>query len=152
MCQGVDVRVGKTKLRAFRLEGSQFTVTNQPILKALLDGLDDDEAKKRGMVAAIMGAQARQGIRKDHHEEFHAQKEAAEKKKKTTITAESFNKQVAYKMGDFFEKVFLPTLKKLVESGLSYDEVKRVVKIPATWGAKTSGEQFQERVNAYFSK
>jgi hypothetical protein len=46
----------------------------------------------------------------------------------------------------------VPTLKKLVEAGLSYDEVKRVVKIPATWGAKTSGEQFQERVNAYFSK
>ena len=53
---------------------------------ALLDGLDDDEAKQRGMVAAIMGAQARLGIRKEHHEEFQAQKEAAEKKKKTTIT------------------------------------------------------------------
>ena len=58
--------------------------------QALLDGLDDDEAKQRGMVAAIMGAQARLGIRKEHHEEFQAQKEAAEKKKKTTITAESF--------------------------------------------------------------
>ena len=52
---------------------------------ALLNGLDDDEAKQRGMVAAIMGAQARLGIRKEHHEEFQAQKEAAEKKKKTTI-------------------------------------------------------------------
>ena len=29
--------------------------------KALLDGLDDDEAKERGMVAAIMGAKARLG-------------------------------------------------------------------------------------------
>ena len=29
--------------------------------KALLDGMDDDEAKQRGMVAAIMGAQARLG-------------------------------------------------------------------------------------------
>ncbi len=35
--------------------------------RALLDGRDDDEAKLRGMVAAIMGAQARIGIRKDHH-------------------------------------------------------------------------------------
>jgi hypothetical protein len=60
--------------------------------KALLDGMDDDEAKQRGMVAAIMGAQARTGIRKEHHEEFQAQKEAAEKMKKTTITAESFDK------------------------------------------------------------
>jgi hypothetical protein len=120
--------------------------------KALLDGLDDDEAKQRGMVAAIMGAQARLGIRKDRHEDFQTQKEAAEKKKKTTITAESFDKQVAHKMGGFFGDVFLPTLKKLVEAGLCYDEVKRLLKIPATWGAKISGTQFQERVNAYFSK
>src|ERR1700678_2349615 len=87
--------------------------------RALLDGLDDDQAKQRGMVAAIMGAQARLGIRKEHHEEFQAQKEAAEKKKKTTITAESFGKQVAQKMGKFFDEVFLPTLKKLDEAGLS---------------------------------
>ena len=114
---------------------------------ALLNGLDDDEAKQRGMVAAIMGAQARLGVRKEHHEEFQAQKEAAEKKKKTTITAESFDKQVADKMGGFFDEVFLPTLKKLVEAGLSYDEVKRVVKIPTTWGAKITGEQFRERAS-----
>ena len=114
---------------------------------ALLDGLDDDEAKQRGMVAAIMGAQARLGVRREHHEEFQAQKEAAEKKKKTTITAESFDKQVAHKMGGFFDDVFLPTMKKLVEAGLSYDEVKRLVKIPTTWGAKITGEQFRERAS-----
>jgi hypothetical protein len=61
---------------------------------ALLIGMDDDEAKQRGMVAAIMGAQARLGICKEHKEEFEAQKEAAEKKK-TTITAEGFDKQVS---------------------------------------------------------
>ena len=55
------------------------------------------------MVAAIMGAQARLGVRREHHEEFLEQKEAAEKKKKTTITAESFDKQVADKMGEFFD-------------------------------------------------
>ena len=120
--------------------------------QALLDGMEDDEAKQRGMVAAIMGAQARLGIRKEHHEEFQAQKEAAEKKKKTTITAESFDKQVANKMGEFFDDVFLPNVKKLVEAGLSYDKVKSVVKIPSTWGAKINGEQFEQRVSAYLSK
>jgi hypothetical protein len=39
----------------------------------LLNGLSDEDAKQRGMVAAIMGAQARLGIRKEHHEEFKAQ-------------------------------------------------------------------------------
>ncbi len=120
--------------------------------RGLIDGLKDDEAKQRGMVAAIMGAQAKLGIRKEHHEEFQAQKEAAEKKKKTTITAESFDKQVAHKMGGFFTDVFLPTLKKLVEARLSYDEVKRLLKIPATWGAKISSEQFRERTAAFLEK
>jgi hypothetical protein len=104
------------------------------------------------MVAAIMGAQARLGIRKEHHDEFQSQKEAAEKKKKTTISAESFDKQIADKMGKFFDEAFLPIMKKLVEAELSYDEVNRLVKIPSAWGAKITGKQFQERVNAYFSK
>ena len=120
--------------------------------RALLEGHDDDQAKQWGMVAAIMGAQARLGIRKEHQDEFQTQKEAAEKKKKTTITAASFDRQVANKMGEFFDKVFLPGMKKLVEAGLSYDEVKRLVKIPSTWGAKIAGAQFEDRVNAYLSK
>jgi hypothetical protein len=120
--------------------------------RGLIDGLNDDEAKQRGMVAAIMGAQAKLGIRKEHHDEFQAQKEAAEKKKKTTITAESFDKQVAHKMGEFFVDVFLPTLKNLVEMRLSYDEVKRIVKIPSTWDAKISSQQFKERTSEYLKK
>ena len=113
--------------------------------KSLLDGMTDDEAKERGMVAAIMGAQARLGIRKEHHD-FQTLKDAAEKKKKTTITAGSFDHQVAAKMGDFFERAFLPSMKKLVEADLSYDDVKRLVKIPRTWGAKITGQEFTERV------
>jgi hypothetical protein len=118
---------------------------------ALLSGMDDEEAKQRGMVAAIMGAQARLGIRKEHNEEFQARKEAAEKKKKTTITAESFDEQVAHKMGEFFNEVFLPIVKRLVEAGKSYDEVKRLVKIPSTWGAKISGGQFRERLSEFLA-
>src|SRR3954468_8371290 len=115
--------------------------------KALLDGLDDEEARERGMVAAVMGAKARLGqTGGSHHDDYQADKDAAERKKKTTITAESFDHQVADKMGGFFGEVFLPTMKKLVKEGLSYDEVKRLVKIPTTWGAKITGEQFEERV------
>jgi hypothetical protein len=107
--------------------------------KALLDGLDDDEAKQRGMVAAIMGAKARLGHRGGSHEDdYQADKTAAEKKKKTTITADSFDRQIADKMGRFFEDVFLPTMKKLIEAGLSYDEVKRAVKIPRPGGPRSA--------------
>jgi hypothetical protein len=121
--------------------------------KALLDGQDDNEAKQKGMVAAVMGAKAKLGhTGGSHQEDFKADKEAAEKKKKTTITAEPFDKQVADKMGGFFDDVFLPTMKKLVEAGLSYDEVKRVVKITSTWGAKISGKQFRERASKFEPK
>ena len=118
--------------------------------KGLLDGLDEDEAKERGMVAAIMGAKARLGHRGGSHEDdYKTDKQAAEKKKKTTITAESFDHQVADKLGGFFDDVFLPTMKRLVEAGLSYDEVKRLVKIPGTWGAKIGGEQFRVRSSKF---
>jgi hypothetical protein len=131
-----DVSIGKFEILA------TYTYA-----QALLHGLDDDEAKQRGMVAAIMGARGRLRIRKEDHGDFQAQKEAAEKKKKTTITAESFDKRVAHKMGEFFDEVFLPTMKKLVEAGASYDKVKRVVKIPSIWGAKITGEKFRERAS-----
>ncbi len=114
--------------------------------KGLLDGLDDSEARERGMVAAVMGAKARLGHRGgSHQDDYQADKQAAEKKKKTTITAESFDHQVADKMGEFFGRTFLPAIKKLVGAGLSYDEVKKSLKIPTTWGAKITGEQFRER-------
>src|SRR3954447_17047183 len=114
--------------------------------KALLDGLPEGEAKERGMVAAVMGAKAKGGHGGVTQDDHKADKDAAEKKKKTTITAESFDHQVSDKMGGFFKKTFLPTMKKLVKADLSYDEVKKLVKIPTTWGAKISGEQFEERV------
>jgi hypothetical protein len=82
--------------------------------KALLDGTDDSEAKERGIVAAIMGAKAKSGLGVDHK----AEKTAAEKKKKSGITAEEFDHQVAAKMGAFFEKTFLPGIKKLAKIAL----------------------------------
>jgi hypothetical protein len=48
-------------------------------------------------------------------------------------------------MGGYFGAVLLPTMLDLVEAGLSYDDVKRLVRIPGIWGAKITGEQFQER-------
>ena len=50
-------------------------------------------------------------------------------------------------MGGFFDEVFLPTMKTLVEAGLSYDDVKRLVKIPTTWGAKITGEEYRQRAS-----
>ncbi len=133
--QPVDVSIGKFDILA-----------TYAYAKALLDGSPVGKAKERGMVAAIMGAKARLGHSGDTHDDQKARKDDAERKKKTRITAESFDRQVAGKMGEFFGEVFLPTMEKLVEAGLSYDEVKRLLKIPVTWGSKVTGEQFRERI------
>ena len=138
-----DVLIGKFDILA------TFTYAG-----ALLDGMGDDEAKELGIVAAIMGAKARLG----HHgkstsaDDHKADKSAAEKKKKHTITAQRFDRQFADKMGPFLEETFLPRFRKLAEAGLSYDQVKRLIKIPTTWGAKITGEQFQERAVVSKSK
>jgi len=134
--KGDEARIGKFDILA------TYTYA-----KGLLEGLDDAEARERGMVAAVMGAKARLGRRGGSPpDDYRADKQAAEKKHKSTITAESFDRQVADKMGDFFGDVFLPALKELAAAGLSYDEVKRLVKIPPAWGAKIGGGAFRERV------
>ncbi|HEY2155233.1 MAG TPA: hypothetical protein VGH33_06360 [Isosphaeraceae bacterium] len=119
--------------------------------KARVDGLAEREAKERGMVAAVTGAKARLGHRGGSHDDYLFDKADAERKKETTITAKSFDIQVAEKMGGFFGEVFLPAMEKLVASGLSYDDVKRLLKIPSTWGAKIGGMQFSERASKYLS-
>ena len=94
--------------------------------KALLDGAGRRRGQGAGHGRGDHGGQGPARAPGDTHEDYKAQKEAAEKKKKTTITAESFDHQVADKMGGFFDDVFLPAMKKLVEAGLSYDEVKKL--------------------------
>ena len=111
--------------------------------KALLDGLTRTRPGSAGWSRRSWAPRPSSATR--HAPRLRDDKEAAEKKKKTTITAESFDHQVAGKMGGFFKTTFLPAIKRLVEADLSYDEVKRLVKIPSTWGAKITGEQFKER-------
>jgi hypothetical protein len=130
--------------RAEILIGKFDILATYTYAKALLDGAEDVEAKERGIVAAIMGAKAKSGAGVDHA----AEKSAAEKKKKSSITAEEFDHQVTAKIGAFFEKTFLPGIKKLARDGLTYDQVKHRLKIPSTWGAKISGDDFKERVAA----
>jgi hypothetical protein len=60
-----------------------------------------------------MGAKAKSGVGVDRKTE----KSVAEKKR-SGITAEEFDHQVAAKMGAFFEKTFLPGIKKLAKMAL----------------------------------
>jgi hypothetical protein len=134
-----DVAIGKLDILATytRAEGE-------------LGGMSEDDAKVRGMVAAIMGAQMRTGIAhqpRGQEDPFRAEEERAERKKKSSIAAETFDHQVADKMGDFFDDVFLP-LTKLVQAGLTYEQVKDVVGIPSRWRTKIGGEQFKERASS----
>jgi hypothetical protein len=79
-----DVRIGKFDILA-----------TYSYARALLESAPTDEAKVRGIVAAIMGAKAKLGHPGSSQNDHQTDKTAAEEKKKTTITAESFDHQVA---------------------------------------------------------
>jgi hypothetical protein len=147
----LDIRVPKvTRERITMPKTTEVLIGKFDILatytyaKALLEGASEPDAKERGIVAAIMGAKVKSGHAVDHK----AQKSSAEKKKKTTITAEVFDRQVSDKMGAFFDAAFLPGIKKLVKDGMTYDAVKRLVRIPPIWGAKITGGDFVVRAKA----
>jgi hypothetical protein len=122
--------------------------------RALRAGMTEDEAKQRGNMAAIMGARAGGGSQGGprSREDSPSSKETGEKKKTPTITAEMFNHQVADKMGEFFDELFLPSMKKLVENHLSYEKIKQLLEIPVARGAKISGDQFEKRTSEYLKK
>ena len=119
--------------------------------KALRDGLPEPEAKQRGIVAAVMGARSRgvsrRGPRTPADSKTSKQGAAT---RKPTLTAATFDEQVAAKMQPFYATVFLPTMKELVDTRLSYDQVKDILKIPPAIGAKITAKQFEERTAAYW--
>ena len=119
--------------------------------KALRAGLSEPEAKQRGIVAAVMGARARGvsrgGPRAPADSRTSKQGSAT---KKQTLSAATFDQQVASKMQPFYGSVFLPTMKQLVDTRLTYDQVKNILKIPPAVGAKITAKQFEERTAAYW--
>jgi hypothetical protein len=56
--------------------------------------------------------------------------------------------RLPYRRSSRREDVFLPLLTRLVQAGLSYEQVKKAVEIPSRWGAKISGDEFQKRASA----
>ena len=119
--------------------------------KALRAGLPEPEAKQRGIVAAVMGARAR-GVSRGGPRapaDSRTSKQGAATKKQT-LTAATFDQQVVSKMQPFYGSVFLPTMKKLVDSRLTYDQVKNILKIPPAVGAKITAKEFEERTAAYW--
>jgi hypothetical protein len=121
--------------------------------KALRDGLSEPEAKERGIVAAVMGARARgarRGGPSDPTGSTTAKQEPGTRKK--TLTAETYDRQVAAKLQPFYDTVFLPTIKKLVAAGLSYQQVKDLLELPPAVGAKITAEEFSKRTSAYLKK
>ncbi len=119
--------------------------------KALRAGLPEPEAKQRGIVAAVMGARAR-GVSRGGPRapaDSRTLKQGAAIKKQT-LTAATFDEQIASKMQPFYGSVFLPTMKQLVDTRLTYDQVKNILKIPPAVGAKITAKQFEERTAAYW--
>lgn len=119
--------------------------------KGKAQGMADGEAKVYGYSIAVLGAQAKMGNRKGGGgNPLTVLKEAAEKKKKgkVSITAKQYDSQIVAKLGEFYHDHFLKDITRMVSAGKSYNEVKALVNIPSTWGAKISGEAFIKSMGA----
>jgi hypothetical protein len=118
--------------------------------KALRDGLSEPEARQRGIVAAVMGARSR-GVSRGGPRTPAVAKASRQgaATRKQTLTDATFDVQVAARMQPFYDSVFLPAIKKMVDARLTYDQVKDILKIPPAVGAKITTKQFAERTAAY---
>ncbi len=121
--------------------------------KALRDGFPDDEARERGIVAAVMGARGRGIVRGGRSPSSNSSKvKQAPGTRKKTLSARTYDEQVKSKLQPFHDSVFLPTMKKLVAARLSYDQVKKLLEIPPTIGARITGDEFARRAAAYLER
>jgi hypothetical protein len=122
-------------------------------VKNLRAGRSEAQAKERGITAAVMGAHAR-GVRRGGTKTKSGSatpgSETASRKK--SLTAETFDEQVAAKMGPFFGSDFLPLMKQMEAAGLSYEEIKKAVGLSPEVGAKITGAEFERRATAYLEK
>jgi hypothetical protein len=55
-------------------------------------------------------------------------------------------------MEPFFGAVFLPSIKRLVEVRLTYEQVKAIVQISPAVGAKITRQQFVDRTTNYWKQ
>jgi hypothetical protein len=53
---------------------------------------------------------------------------------------------------DFSDWECWPAIWKFVEANFSYEDLKHILAIPSTWGAKIRGEQFRERAARFFKE
>ena len=121
--------------------------------KALHDGLPDREAREHGIVAAVMGARSR-GVARGGRSQPAGSSTAkqAPGTRKKTLTAETYDQQVSSKLQPFYDSVFLPTMKKLIDAHLSYRQVKDLLEISPAVGAKITAEEFSRRTSAYLKR
>jgi hypothetical protein len=121
--------------------------------KALHDGVSDREAKERGIVAAVMGARSRGvGRRSRSQPGGSSEGNSATSPRKRTLTAETYDQEVYSKLRPFYDSEFLPTMKKLVDAHLSYQQVKEVVEMPVAIGARITALEFSSRTSAYLKQ
>ncbi len=103
-------------------------------------GHTDEESMIHGIVIAVVGYQSRLG-KKGHA--YTIEQKGKEKGVSMThrgkdkwITTKDFDKIITKIGKEYYERIFSPAIKNLYEKGYSYDQVKKVVEIPSTIGAK----------------
>jgi hypothetical protein len=155
LAKGVAVLAGSTQVgsgvspkQVVKIDKFQI-LASYTYTRALRDGMSDREAKERGIVAAVMGARSR-GVGRGSRSQAGGSSATSARKK--TLTAELYDREVSSKLGPFYDSVLLPTMRKLIDARLSYEQVKQVLEIPSSIGATIAAEEFANRTSAYLKR
>lgn len=115
-------------------------------VRAKLSGSNDAQAKEYGYMIAVMGARGRGGHGASKSSGASATISATKKVKPTSaFSANDYDGKIVSKMGDFYKNEFLPAVQRLVQAGMTYDQIKKAVDFPAVRGAKLEGNVFVQR-------
>jgi hypothetical protein len=121
--------------------------------RALRDGWPDQEAKQRGIVAAVMASRVRGANRGGPRaKEDSSSPKQARQTKPRTLSAEDYDHQIVQKLGRFYNDRFMPVMKQLVKARLTYARVKELLEIPPAIGAKITSAEFEVRTAAFLNR
>ena len=114
-------------------------------VKAKVSGSSDSQAKEYGYMIAVMGARGKGGSFKPKSTNTVKKTSAPKAKKQLAFSAADYDRQIVSKMGEFYNKKFLPAIERLVKAGVSYERIKAGVDFPKGRGTKMDGNDFVKR-------
>jgi hypothetical protein len=115
--------------------------------KGMMEGMNENDAKRYGFAIACLGAQAKRGVKKSGVGSPSVKDvvAAASKKKKSVITSKNYDDLLRRRFGSM-ASFFEADMDLLLQHGLFYDEVELLADISPKFGAKITWSHWRNRV------